>query len=216
MAKAISDDARKRISKKVGAAADLTCRDHLGGITQEPAINVAIGEAVARALDGLVYDGYEIKALSQPIPDRGRGSMEGWLGADIYVGIRVIKNRHTYLSKGFLVQAKLDGDRGRAASRQLPNQIEQMKSHTKAAYVWVYTPNGVLVSSTKGGKSPLQPLGGISELISDTLSCTEGDPKIGLPKGPMTRQAVGVMLSELGARTGVGINIRQKGSILGR
>ena len=139
MAKAISDDARKRISKKVGAAADLTCRDHLGGITQEPAINVAIGEAVARALDGLVYDGYEIKALSQPIPDRGRGSMEGWLGADIYVGIRVIKNRHTYLSKGFLVQAKLDGDRGRAASRQLPNQIEQMKSHTKAAYVWVYT-----------------------------------------------------------------------------
>lgn len=137
--------------------------------------------------------------------------MEHRVGADIYIGIRVMRGSRVEMSKGMLAQAKLwpylsaDGRVALIALRR------KMLARSPASYVWVYTPEGVGVVNAEDvvrrESRNLTNRRRLDQPLSEVLACNEGDPLIGLPAGTNVRRQVGTMLEELGARTGIGVSI---------
>ena len=133
------------------------------------------------------------------------------MGADLYLGIRVLRGGSVVLSKGMLAQAKLGTHLTPEERLGLTTQCKRMLIRTNASYVWICTSEGVRVVTANDviRRQSRNLVGGrrLDEMLSETLSCHEGDLKIGLPTGGGLRQQVGSMLEELGARTGISMTI---------
>lgn len=185
------------IGQAVRDAADCVCREHYGSLTQEPALTSRIAQAVEDRMRHFQHHGYQVQVVTQDVPDRGRDALEGKLGADLYVGIRLVRNRRVRMSKGFLVQAKLDG---RPDRRRLEEQSNKMSSFTRASYVWIYTEDGVNVVRANEASADYREVRRLDSLITETLYCHEGDFGLAIPRGRLSRRACAISSSswELG------------------
>ena len=210
--------ARELIAKALGKATDQAVRDHLTGISQEAAITSRIGQSLEQTLNGKPVLGYSIEVITQDIPDRGPGSLEKAIGADLYVGISVSSGGKRQ-SKGFLVQAKI-GRKLKSMSDYdaLAKDCGDMLERSDASYLWLYESNGVRVVKAvevlkRGSKSPKELQRRRASTVFDrTLECREGDFDLGLPSVRGTRKkprtALGEMLEELRVPRGIGVLIR--------
>ena len=213
----IGDDPDGRLTREMIATAlrevaDDVCRDHVMTITQEPQITSRIGEALERRLAGSNINGYRVEVLTQDLPDRGSRSLERPVGADIYLGIRVMLGGHVDTSKGMLAQAKKWPNLSAEEGGGLTEQCKRMLARSPASYVWIYTVDGVgVVSAEDVIRRELRKLSyrrRLDEVLSEILACNEGDTALGLPPGRDTRRLVGMMLEELrGVRTGIAVSI---------
>lgn len=202
---------RELIATALREVADEICRDHVRTITQEAHITSRIGQALEQRLRNSHFGGYTVDVLTQDFPDRGRGALEHRVGADIYLGIRVMRAGRVEMSKGILAQAKLGPNLSGEAGRRLTHQCEKMRTVSPASYVWVYTTEGVGVVNVEDvirrNSRKLTNRRRLDQVLSETLQCAEGDPAIGLPTGRDIRPAVGAMLQELGVQTGIAVSI---------
>lgn len=194
------------IAAALGSVADEVCSDHFDGLTQEPQITSRIGQALETSLDGKPIENYTVRVITQDFPDRGRASLESKSGADLYVGIEVTSGDRT-TSKGFLVQAKLAGER----PSRLEEQCRKMLARSEASYVWVYGPNGVRAVPARRvlREPPLQVFRGspLNILFGQVLECSAGDPEIGVPSLPSARKALAGMLEELSVGEGILVRV---------
>jgi hypothetical protein len=202
---------RELIATALREVADSVCRDHFGGITQEPQITSRIGQALEQRLVGSNFNGYTVEVVTQDFPDRGPGALERRVGADLYVGVRVVSERHVQLSKGMIAQAKKWPWLTPEDRFGVVEQSKRMLERSPASYVWVYTADGVgVVNAEKVVERRSRNLANrrrLDEVLSEILACNEGDPLRGLPSGQPLRQQVGVMLRELSVRTAVGVRV---------
>jgi hypothetical protein len=202
---------RELIATALREVADSVCRDHCGGITQEPQITSRIGQALEQRLMGSDFNGYTVEVLTQDFPDRGPRALEHLVGADLYVGVRVVMAGQVELSKGMLAQAKKGPWLSPQDSFFLVEQCKKMLALSPSSYVWVYTPDGIgVVDAEKVVERESRNLTNrrrLDEALSEMLACNEGDPNIGLPAGPDIRQQVGAMLRDLGVRVRTGISV---------
>jgi hypothetical protein len=215
----LDDDpiARDLIAKALGKATDQGVREHLTGISQEPHITSRIGQSLENTLNGKIVLGHRIQIMTQDIPDRGPGSLEKAIGADLYVGISVSSGGKRE-SKGFLVQAKIGRKlKSKSDYDALEEDCEDMLQRSDASYLWLYEANGVRVVNAKevlnrGSRSPNELLRRrASTVFTRTLECSEGDFSLGLPSVAGTqkkhRTALGEMLEELRVAKGLSVLI---------
>jgi len=197
--------ARRLIAEALGNVVDRTVRKHVAGITQEPALTARIGQALENELDGRPILGYRLRIFTQDIPDRGTGSLERYIGGDLYVEVGEGAWRE---SKGFLVQAKFERNliRHSAERQALREDCEDMLDRTTASYVWLYSDNRVRVLKAQQVRdSPEDPQSlparRASTLFDRTLECREGARALGLPdvQGDEAhmRSALGTLLEGL-------------------
>ena len=209
--------ARDLIAKALGRAVDQAVKDHLSGISQEAQITSRIGQILESTLSGKEVLDHRIEVFTQDIPDRGPGSLEKAIGADLYVGISVSTGGQRK-TKGFLVQAKIDRKlKSSSDFAALDKDCRDMLQRSDASYLWLYESNGVRVVDAKnvvkrGSRSPKElQRRRASTVFSRTLECSEGDFSLGLPSVRGTRkkprEALGEMLEELRIRNGIGIKI---------
>src|SRR5258708_24572852 len=78
------------------------CRRHYGADTQEHQLSSRIAEAIEHELGGIRIGDMSVQVTVQELPDRGRGSKEKKVGADLYVSI-VVDDGRAAVSKGMLV-----------------------------------------------------------------------------------------------------------------
>jgi hypothetical protein len=216
--------ARVIIAAALGEAVDSAVYQHHDALTQEHQLTSRIAERLETAIPRLGQaTGYEVSVYTQELPDKGPGALERSLGADLYVGVQV-RAGGDIKSKGFLVQSKWQDAIERGRGRQdLIGQCDVMVERTKSGYVWLYGRRGARVVTAKSIlRNPDRPLGRVpfsrrpDRLFDGVLKCREGDQAIGLPPMPggadaaVVRQAIGAMLSELGAGAGVGIFIDRR------
>lgn len=201
---------RDLIAALLASAADEECADHFGGITQEPALTARIGKALEDKLRNVDLRGWNVRVLTQDLPDRGAGALERKIGADIYFGIEVMSDGRRE-TKGFLAQAKWRDDRG--GQTRLTEQCSDMLKRTDSAYVWFYGPDGItyLNARTVETRDDRVVFRGkrLQHHFARILECVEGDRSIGLPSGPNQRTALGEMLENLGATTGIAVSITE-------
>lgn len=209
--------ARDLIAKALGKAADQAVREHLAGISQEAQITSRIGQRLEDILNGKKILDHQIQVFTQDIPDRGPGSLEKAIGADLYVGISV-SSGGLQKSKGFLVQAKIESKlKSSSDFNALEEDCKDMLHRSDASYLWLYESNGVRVVDAKDvvkreWRSPTElHRRRASTIFSRTLECSEGDFSLGLPSVRGTRkkprEALGEMLEGLRVRNGVGVLI---------
>lgn len=199
---------REQIAASFRAIIDEVCAEHVGTLTQEPALTARIGQAIESRLNGYEFGEYTLKVITQDIPDRGPSSLESAIGADLYVNIEV-QSSGAKKSKGFLVQAKMEG----GISRKLRTQCENMLSRSRSAYVWTYKKDGVRVApATRAVETPkrLRWHGtNAYDLFSEVLACREGDPDLAVPSSPNPREALRRFLNELDIRSGIAVKIEE-------
>lgn len=202
---------RALIATALREVADKVCRDQVSSITQEHQITSQIGQALVQRMSGWRFGMYRVQVATQDFPDHGRGALERSVGADIFVGVRILRGDRSLLSKGILVQAKRGSHLSPRAKDDLDDQCERMRRRTDAAYVWLYTANGVRVLRAENviNRSNGNLSGGrrLDALFSETLACNEGDPRIGIPPGRLRQATLGSMLEELRAEQGIGVDI---------
>lgn len=194
---------RDLISAAFGSAVDEVVVEHYPGLTQEHQLTSRIAQRLEDRLNGLELGGARIHLTTQELPDRGRGSIEALLGADLFVSVTVEQQ----LSKGFLVQSKW---REHSAFDRYILQCEKMCSVTKAAYGWEFGPSGTRVfnanSIARRGRSgfyqrsPFEFGRHISTMMKRLLICREGDPALGIPPGPDVRHRITDVLQGLSVR----------------
>lgn len=183
--------------------------------TQEPAITARIGERLESQLNGRTVNGFKISVITQDLSDRGKGSQESRIGADLYVGIRVENAVKGFdLSKGLLVQAKMASSQTPAEQERLAEQCRKLAKQSSAgAYVWIYDKHGVQAvpaSEVLSTKTPtLRNLASknVTMHFRDIFDCVAGDVGLasaGIFEGPgQLKQA----MQELSARSGVAISL---------
>jgi hypothetical protein len=210
--------ARKLIASALGQAIDQTVKEHLSGISQEPAITSRIGQDLENTINGKAIFGYDLHVITQDIPDRGSNSLEKPTGTDLYVGISV-QIESKIITKGFLVQAKIsDKLNSQKDFDGLRDDCSKMLKRSESSYVWLYENSGVRVVNAEdvlknSSRNPsIWRRRRASTVFSRTLECTEGDFRIGLPpvrskKMTERRKALGEMLEKLRADRGVDISI---------
>jgi hypothetical protein len=185
-----------------------TCRRHYGADTQEHQLTSRIAEALERELGTISIDGMPVQVNAQELSDKGRGSKERKVGADLYVSI-VVKKRDTVISKGMLVQAKWDDTLG-SSPDDIKRQCDDMLRRSKDSYVWVYGPGsvGVVPADTDfsdGGRRAVEGAQTVGELLASGVKCTAGDETIGRNTDRPLVDSLNDMLRELAARAAISI-----------
>jgi hypothetical protein len=206
---------RDLIAEAIRSTVDEVVSDQMSGISQEPQITSRVGQAIEARLNGANVNGYHIRAITQDIPDRGRGSLEKRTGIDLYLGVEVASPSGETVSKGIFVQSKLQDSLGYPSDhRDLRRQCEKMVIRSdKGSYVWIYGPNGVRVvpASEVATQTKMSPtsLGSrsVGELFQNVFDCFAGDQRHANPDIFRSRAALGEMLQELGAQNGVALTI---------
>ena len=200
---------RNKIARLFAQTIDPIVKDHFA-VSQEPAVTSRLGQAIEN-LNGRTRGGYKIHAISQDVPDRGKGSLEKKLGADLYVGFRV-SGEPSDTMKGLLIQSKWDGPLPPEEFKKLQNQARKIHTKTgEGSFVWRYSHKGVSAVSASqviGANPDTYP-----HLVSqDTaahfrsvLDCTAGDLELASEEIFSSRSALLKFLKELAAKTGVAI-----------
>lgn len=167
-------------------------------------------------MQNLHINGYLVEVVSADIPDRGPGTLEKRTGVDLFLAIRVRSEDDVMnVSKGILIQAKSEGDGGRAAERdRLLGQCRKMSDRsTKGAYVWVYGSAGVRsVPATEVLRFPNSRVEALSsrnvaEQFRDILDCIAGDEKLANDQIFESAEALGAWIQDYGAKAGVAIDV---------
>jgi len=184
-----------------GVVAEISARHH-DAETQEHQFTSRLAEAIESRLDGITVDGVRLRVTVQELSDRGPASRERRVGADLYISVAV-DGPDGQISKGLLVQAKWASTIQK--DDRLKDQCRQMLDRTQESYVWVYAPRGVaVIRATDIGNTPLPKTAGtIGTLIADGLSCSAGDPRIGLNLRIPTVHALDSIMRDLSAERGI-------------
>lgn len=202
-------EARAVIAAALRRTADDVCRAEVIAGTQEPFITSRIGHALEREMDGFEYRGYRLQVLTKDVDALGPGALEREVGADLYVGVRVLRRNQVVWSKGMLAQAK----KGLTVRNpgDLDDQCRKMLERTHAAYVWAYTDNGVRVVKAQAvlGRTSQKLARGrkLDRPLEATLACSEGDPKIGVPAGRLNKAALAGMVERMRYPTAIIIDV---------
>ncbi len=101
---------------------------------QEPAYIAAL----ARSLEGIVYDGKNghIEIKSTIVNAQGRGAAEKWSGADLAITASISEGSQG-IRKAVLIQSKIGSieDLSPSSTKMLKNQIKKMRNHTRSPKV---------------------------------------------------------------------------------
>jgi len=184
------------------------CRRHYRADTQEHQLSSRIAEAIESEIGRIRIGETWVEIVVQELPDRGRGSKEKKVGADLYVSI-VIDDGREVISKGLLVQSKWDDT---LKDSGLTEQAEEMRRRTKDGYVWAYGPEGVavypanedaLMAARRGATG-----GTVGELLSEGAACRAGDTGIGRDTTKPIVDSLNEILNELSADTALSLLLR--------
>jgi hypothetical protein len=197
------------IRETIDATVDEAYEGEYDGLTQESPLTADIAAAIRTELKHhpLEVDGLKVEVATRNVPDRGRGSIESKIGADLYVSVV----RHVdgeSVSKGILIQAKWDKQ-----VRSAGPQINDMLALTEEAYVLVYRSNGPIVVPARGFSfsSPvtLTATRGLTlgTLLADGLKCNRGDELIGRPLVLNPKQGMDQMLRSLAAKRALALRM---------
>lgn len=185
------------------------CSRHYDCETQEHQLSSRLAEAIERTFDGLRVNDLNIRVAVQELSDRGPSSHERPVGADLYISV-VVDDGDNEIRKGMLVQAKWDGSLRRSPERaKLREQSERMLGRSRESYVWVYEPRGVAVVRAARAMDAASPTAltrearTLGDLLVDGLSCTAGDPAIGIDTSLPLVEALNSRIRELAATTGL-------------
>lgn len=208
--------ARDAIADMIRAAADDVAREQIARLAHEPPITSRIAQRIEDRMRGVQVFGYLVDVVAMDIPDRGPGALEQRLGADLFVAIRVRSLDHVpNISKGLLIQAKSERGRNTAQERsRLMAQCRKMTDRTpKGAYVWTYGSFGVravpaseLLHFPDSDPRSLSSRN-VAEQFRDVLDCVAGDEDLSKDAIFGDGAALGAWVKEMGARTGVAIDV---------
>lgn len=176
---------RDFLAEAIRGAADDVVQTHMPRLTQEPAITAKIADRIEQ-LNGSRLNSYKVSVIAADMPDRGPGSLESKTGVDLLFAIRVQNLIDGYdISKGLLIQAKLDSDKKASERARLVEQCKRMLDRSpKGAFAWIYTSAGILsVPASEVVANPKTDAGSlafrnISEHMRDVLDCVSGDQNI--------------------------------------
>lgn len=137
---------RKAVAAIGAAARDAISDLEAGRVQQEPAITDRFVAYVQSKLNGKVLAGVHWSAVT--LGDRGPGSAESQLGADLLSVVRLELDNFS-IAKGFLAQAKLVEPSTAfpaSANKYLKIQCEKMLKISPASFVFIYSKqSGILV-----------------------------------------------------------------------
>ena len=186
------------------------CVRHYDALTQEHQFTSKLAGAVERELAGTRIDGCSVDVSLQDTPDKGPGSLERKIGADLYISVVLQSDDEEHpVSKGILVQAKWD----RTLSIDGPDtrrQLSDMLHRSRASHVWVYSRSGVVsipAADFMQGKTA-EHVTTPGQLIADGLKCTEGDQHIGRDLGKPLVQSLNEIIREIAARKALSLRVR--------
>lgn len=202
---------RDYVAETFRSVVDEVVSEHYPALTQEHQLTARIGQALESEFRDLDILGYRFFVISQDIPDRGRGSLESRLGADLFLSISL----SGAFSKGMLIQSKWkDSHDGRVSEQCL-----RMSELTKASYAWIFGPSGARTLPARYvGKDPnairSRWAWNIGVLMRKVLDCKAGDPDIGVNPGPNARAQLGHLLAGLDAAAGIAVHIVRPEEVL--
>jgi hypothetical protein len=183
-----------------------TCRRHHDADTQEHQFSSRIAQALEHELNNVSVSGMQVQITVQELPDRGRGSKEKAVGADLYVSI-VIKEGDETESKGMLVQSKWESTI--TEDRSLRRQTEDMLRRSRDSYIWAYGPQGISVfpAHAEGLAAAASGDGGttVGKLLTAGIACTAGDKGIGRDPDKPLVESLNAQLRELAVGTALSI-----------
>lgn len=162
-----------------------------GRVEQEPAFTDRMLGRIETAMEGYVTKG--VRWTAKTLTDRGGSSQEREFGAD-FAGVLNIDLEDFKVSKGFLAQAKLVEPRVFVPARELERmviQCERMLEHTPAAFLFLYSAQGIsvvpaisVVSATFLNPHELYPRS-MSRFYEEHFECFIGDRTIAEPTPEM-------------------------------
>jgi hypothetical protein len=135
-----------RATKLIQAAEQTVLSDIRSGLVKdEEGITERLVGAIHHQFNDKLYAGVRWSAMT--LTAHKRNAQESWYGADL-LGVLQIDFDDYSVQKGFLVQAKYLRNSDRLASSEfarLKQQCAKMLSHSSAAFVFLYQPNGISV-----------------------------------------------------------------------
>lgn len=167
-----------------------------GRLETEPDITNRFIQAVEDLVNG-EYENKGIKFKTRTLRDRGPKSPESKYGADL-VGVLDVRLKGYQLSKGFLMQAKMECDWAKLKTDEyesesatfkphqefsrLQGQIDEMLKITPDSFVFIYGQNNfsVIPGSSVNGLQRTGRLYGktIKAFFKDFFTCFIGDPQL--------------------------------------
>jgi hypothetical protein len=191
---------------RIDAAVIMVARHHYQTPTQEHQLTARLAQAIESELrhQPIEVDGLRLEVFTQDLPDRGSGSMESKVGADLYISLDRL-DEYNSISKGMLVQSKWHDSLTHADERRrLRNQIARMYRRSSSSYLWVFDENGVTSIEAPKSSNPtltwIRNPTSVGELIVSGFRCTKGDPNIGRDLDLSPAQALIRVLHRLSAR----------------
>jgi len=199
------EDDRLKIAGTFGDAIDELVAAHTSGRTHEPPITARIGATLEALFNGHQRGGYKIRIITADITASGGKSLEKRMGSDLYLMFEVEDGHGQTTSKGVFVQAKKAGN-----SRGLVKQCQRMNVISKkGSVVWTYTSAGVRCERAVDAENKLGITFDSHRFFDRVLKCEIGDRRR-VPAGHFgDRAALTDMLETIGARDGVGIQLRK-------
>jgi N-acetylmuramoyl-L-alanine amidase len=108
-----------------------SCARHYEADTQEHQLTSRIAQAIEHELGNVRIGETRVRIAVQELSDRGRGSKERAVGADLYISI-VVESEDESISKGMLVQSKWDHAFSRSSELgRLRDQSHEMLRRSK-------------------------------------------------------------------------------------
>jgi hypothetical protein len=199
------DWAYKKIAELVDGIIADACVRHYDCTTQEHQLTSRLAEALERELNRVQVGGLRVEVRAQELPDRGSGSLEKPIGADLYISV-VIDGR---TSKGILVQSKWDASAA-GGREQLHAQVRKMLGRSDESYVFVYEPSGISVfpaTDVLGDKFDRTNVTTVGNLMADACKCEAGDRDIGRNPELPPDQSLRQMLNELAVDAGIAVDV---------
>jgi hypothetical protein len=196
------------IGKMIDGIVAQVCVRHYDADTQEHQLTSKTAHAIETGLNGIHINGYTVGIAAQDLSDKGKGSKERKVGADLYISV-VLYGDEKPISKGMLVQAKWD-DTFSPGATDMGTQLRHMLARTRAAHVWVYEPAEVIsipaidVMKEEAHKNATT----AGQLVANGLGCIEGDPQIGRDTSKELIRSLNDMLEELAADVAIDVTVR--------
>ena len=204
---------RDLISEAVRSAVDAVVRTHYSRLTQEHQLTSRIAQSIEQTLGNSHFLGHRVRIIVQELPDKGPGSLEKKVGADLYVAVK-FDSPESAIAKGFFVQAKWDTPLTKAEKELLDEQCQNLVWRSKlGSFVWLYSPDGTkVIAADEVLAHPTQQPGeltyhDVKALMSNVFDCTSGDRELVMEGIFDNAERLGLMLKEYGTRTGVAIAI---------
>lgn len=215
----LADIDRKLIMKSLGKTIDEVVEREYSelvdgrSLVQEPTITDRICDRVEQKLDGQVVGKYKFRINAEALPDRGPGSAEKLLGADLALSVSL--DGEEGFDKTLLIQAKYDREFDR---KELIEASEKMQAvaGSKGTYIWVYTPEGVKVISPHQVRHMRDnDFGALYHRSAEgftgrILDCYAGNRRLGIPKDvPDRKRYLRLMIERLRAKRALDIRMRR-------